>query len=160
LRFGLLWVGRTRDRHIRAAQEGFLERIARYVPVEVMEVKEESGADRHSESDARRREARRLKERIPPGHQVVVLDAGGREMSSEQFAEFLRARLDSSSSSTRGLTFIIGGHLGLDEEIKKIADHTISLSRMTFTHEMARLVALEQIYRGMSILRGARYHRP
>jgi len=159
LKLGLLWVGRTRDRNIRAAIEGYLERIGRYVAVSVVEVKEEPGADRHAEALALKREGARIRAKLPRAHEVALLDPAGREMTSEKFAEFLAARLDASSSSMRGLTFVVGGHLGFDKETKRIADHTIALSRMTLTHEMARLVAVEQIYRGLSILKGARYHR-
>ena len=159
MKFVLLWVGRTRDRNISGAIQRYVERIGRYFQVEVLEVKEESAADRHSESVALQKEGRRLREKIPQASEVVVLDQEGREMSSEQFAGFLEGRINSSSSQLRGLTFVVGGHLGIDEETKKVADHTISLSRMTLTHEMARLVAVEQIYRGLSIIRNERYHR-
>lgn len=159
MRFGLLWVGRTRDRNIRAAIEVYLERIGRYVPVEIMEVKEGRAAGRHSEIETLGRECRRLRERIPRDYEVVVMDEGGAELSSMQFAGFLKDRLNYTTSK-KGLTFVFGGHLGLDEETRRIADHTLSLSRMTLTHEMARLVAVEQIYRGLSILHGTRYHRP
>ncbi len=159
MRFGLLWVGRTRDRNIQAAIDVYLERIGRYVPVDVMEVKEGRAAGRRFEAETLGRECQRLRERIPPGHEVVVMDEGGVAMSSMEFAGFLKERLNHTSSK-KGLTFVFGGHLGLDEETRRIADHTLSLSRMTLTHEMARLVAVEQIYRGLSILHGTRYHRP
>lgn len=160
MRLSLLWVGRTRDRNIGAAIREYLGRIERYIPVDVLEVKEESASDRHAEAEALLKEGRRLRERIPPSTEVVVLDAGGRQMTSEEFARFIGERVNRSSSSMKGLTFVVGGHLGLDDGFRNIADHVISLSRMTLTHEMARLVALEQIYRGLSILRGGRYHRP
>ena len=160
MRLGLLWAGRTHDRNIRAAIEGYLERISRYVPVQVLEVKEESASDRHGEVAARRRECKRLREKIPAGHEVVVLDPRGREMTSEEFAGFLQRRLDSSSSAMKGLTFMIGGHMGLDDETRRTGQRALALSRMTLTHEMARLVVVEQIYRGLSILRGSKYHRP
>ncbi len=159
MRLGLLWVGRTRDSGVRAAIERYVDRIARYVPVDVVEVKEDQAADRHAETGATRNEGRRLRERLPPGHEVVVLDVRGREMTSEEFAEFLQGRMNAASASRKGLTFVLGGHLGLDGETKRIADHAISLSRMTLPHELARLVAVEQIYRGLSIVHGARYHR-
>jgi len=93
------------------------------------------------------------------GHEVVLLDVGGREVSTREFAEFLGRRLSASSSSLRGVAFVVGGHQGVDEETRQTADHIISLSRMTLPHEMARLVLVEQIYRVMTILRGGRYHR-
>jgi len=159
LKLVLLWAGKTRDRNIGAAIKGYLERIGRYLTVEVVEVKEESASDRHAEAAALRKEGRRLLERLPQDGEIVLLDPAGRELTSEQFAGFLEKRFNSSSSRMRALTFIVGGHLGVDEEMKKVADHTLSLSRMTLTHEMARLVAVEQIYRGLSIIRNERYHR-
>ena len=158
MKLGLLWVGRTRDSHLAAAIDRYIERIGRYVPVVVMEVKEERAADKRAENEARLKECRRIREKIPRGHEMVLMDGDGREISSEQLAGFLEDKLN-SSSATRGLTFVVGGHLGVDEETKRMAHHTFALSRMTLTHEMARLVTVEQIYRGLSILRGARYHR-
>lgn len=155
----LLWVGRTKDANIGGAIRGYVERIERFIPVEVLEVKEEVAADRHSETEARIKEGRRLREKIPADTEVAVLDPEGREYSSEEFSRFLEKRIGASSSAHKGLTFLIGGHLGVDDETKRIAHHTISLSRMTFTHELARLVAIEQIYRGLSIMHGGRYHR-
>jgi len=159
LKICLLWVGRTKDGNLGAAIRGYIERIGRYIPVEVLEVKEEVAADRHSQTEARNKEGRRLREKIPADTEVALLDPGGRQYSSEEFSRFLEKRFGASSSTHKGLTFLIGGHLGVDEDTRKIAHHTISLSRMTFTHEMARLVAVEQIYRGLSIMHGGRYHR-
>ena len=155
----LLWAGRTKDANIGGAIRDYIERIGRYMPVEVLEVKEEVAADRHSETEARNKECRRLRERIPRDTEMALLDHRGREYSSEEFSGFLKQRIGSSSSALRGLTFIVGGHLGVDDDTRKIADHVISLSRMTLTHEMARLLAVEQIYRGLSIMHGGRYHR-
>lgn len=159
MRLTLLWAGRTKDRNIDTAIRGYLERIGRYVPIDVLEVKEATAAGRHAEAKALLEEGRRLREKIPRGTQVVLLDPGGRELTSEEFARFLEERINSSSSTLRGLTFLVGGHLGVDDGTRQVADHTISLSRMTLTHEMARLVTVEQIYRGLSIIHGAQYHR-
>lgn len=159
MKLSLLWVGRTKDENIGAAIREYVLRIGRYIPVEILEVKEETAVDRHSETEARNKEGRRLREKIPGATEVALLDPGGREYSSEEFSRFLEKRISASSSALKGLTFLVGGHLGVDDDTKKIADHTISLSRMTLTHEMARLVAVEQIYRGLSIMHGGRYHR-
>lgn len=159
MKLSLLWVGRTKDSNIDAAVRRYVARIERYVPVQVLEVKEETAAGRHAEAEALLREGRRLREKIPQGNEVVLLEARGRELSSEGFARFLERKIDSSSSSLKGLTFVVGGHLGVDDGTREVADHTISLSRMTLTHEMARLVAVEQIYRGLSIIHGGQYHR-
>jgi 23S rRNA (pseudouridine1915-N3)-methyltransferase len=154
---GLLWVGRTKDVHLDAIIQDYLGRIERYMPVKVTAIKEQTAADRHAESEARNKEGRRLIEALPAGHRVVALDQNGRQATSEQFARLLGEQLN---GSLKGMTFVIGGHLGLAPEVLERADQTLSLSRMTLTHEMARLVAVEQIYRGLNILRGGRYHRP
>ena len=159
MKLGLLWVGKTRDRNISSAIQGYLKRVARYVAVDITEIKEAPASDEHSEKEALQKEGRRIREKVPRGHQVVVMDPRGEEMSSEEFGRFLERKINSSSSSLKGLTFVIGGHLGLDEEAKAMANHTISMSRMTLTHEMARLLLVEQIYRGLSMARGGQYHR-
>ena len=159
MRLTLIWVGRTRDRNIHAAARLYVDRIGRYLPVDVVEVKDEAAADEHAGAEALRKEGRRIREKLPPGHEVVLLDVGGREISTREFAEFLGRRLNASSSSLRGVAFVVGGHQGVDEETRQTADHIISLSRMTLPHEMARLVLVEQIYRVMTILRGGHYHR-
>lgn len=159
MRLTLVWVGRTRDAHLKALVDGYVERIGRQMPIEIREVREEAASDRHAEAGALQKEGRRIRERIPEGHEVVLFDEAGRTMTSEQFAGFLEEKLGFSSPASRGLAFIVGGHQGVDEEMKRTADHTISLSRMTLTHEMARLVAVEQIFRGLGILRGSSYHR-
>lgn len=160
MRLALIWVGRTRDTRLRALIGEYLERIGRQVPVDVKEVREEPASDRHAGVESLLKEGRRIRERIPADHEVVLLDESGRAMTSVEFAGFMDEKLGSSSPSSRGLAFVMGGHQGVDDELKRMADHTISLSRMTLTHEMARLVAVEQIFRGLSILRGSRYHRP
>lgn len=156
MKLGLLWVGRTRDRNIQAALERYIELIGRYCPVSVTEVREESAADRHAAAESLLKEGRRIRDAVAPGHERVLLDASGRELSSDEFAAFLQSRMNGSA---KGVTFIIGGHQGVDEATRRGADQTLALSRMTFTHEMARLVAAEQIYRALSIIKGTRYHR-
>lgn len=159
MKLALLWVGRTRDRNIRAATVLYIDRIGRYMPVQVIEVKDEAAADGRAGSAALQKEGRRIREKLPRGHEMVLLDAGGRAMSTMEFAAFLGARIDASSSTMRGITFVVGGHQGVDEETRRVADHILSMSRMTLTHEMARLVLVEQIYRALTILHGGRYHR-
>lgn len=156
LNLGLAWVGRTRDRNIHEALGRYLERIRRYVRLKVTEVREADASDRHAEAAALLEEGRRLREAVPPGHRRVLFDASGRQLSSEEFARWLESTM---GGGPRGVTFMIGGHLGVDDETRGSADEVLSLSRMTLTHEMARLVAAEQIYRALSIIRGGRYHR-
>jgi len=157
VKLGLLWVGRTRDRHVDAVIRDYVGRIERYVPVSVTAIKEQTATGRHAEEEARRKEGQRLIEAFPPGHRVVALDQDGQQTTTEQFARLLEGEMNGSS---RGMTFVVGGHLGLADDVLRRADQILSLSRMTFTHEMARLVAVEQIYRALNFLRGGSYHRP
>lgn len=159
MKLTLIWVGRTKDGRLKALIDDYLKRIGRQLPVEVREVKEEPASDRHAAAEALLKEGRRIRERIPRDHEVVLLDEAGRALTSEQFAAFLGEKLGSSSSATRGVAFVVGGHQGVDDEMKRTASHVISLSPMTLTHEMARLVAVEQIFRGLGIMRGSSYHR-
>ena len=156
MRIGFLWVGRTRDGNIHAALERYIVRIRRYCRVSVTEVREARATDRHAEAEALLTEGRRIREAVTTGDRTVLLDAGGRTMSSQEFAGYIESMM---GAGQKGLTFIIGGHQGVDAGTKKFADETISLSRMTFTHEMARLIAAEQVFRALSIIRGGRYHR-
>ena len=90
------------------------------------------------------------------GDYVIALDQTGDQMSSVELAEFVQYKMN---EGVRELTFIIGGALGLDESILKTATKILSLSRMTFTHEMSRLIVLEQLYRAFTILKGTKYHK-
>jgi 23S rRNA (pseudouridine1915-N3)-methyltransferase len=100
------------------------------------------------------REGERLRGQIPPKSYVVALDPRGKEFSTEEFAAWLARREEDG----RPLAFVIGGHLGLDEATLALAHEKLALSRLTLTHELSRLVLLEQLYRAKAILRGHPYH--
>jgi len=149
----LVWIGRTRDSRLQALENDFLERLRRFGGVETRVVKEST---RREPSVARADERDRVEEKIPAASVLVALDEAGTQYSSREFAEFLE-RL--SISGKRGITFVIGGAHGLGPEFTDRADYVISLSRMTWTHEMARVLLLEQLYRAFNITRGYPYHK-
>lgn len=150
----LLCVGRLSIGYLREGAADFEARLRRYAPLRIVELKEEKGG-KNDPVFIRRQEGRRILDRIPQGAFVVALDDRGRSMSSEALAGMLeRHMLD----STPELTLIIGGAYGLSDEVKQRAELLLSLSDMTLTHQMARLLLLEQLYRGFTIVRNEPYH--
>ena len=146
-------VGRPRNAALAAAIEEYEERAAKYWPLEVREVKEESA--RNAAPDVvQAKEAERLLARID-GATVIVCDERGKTMTSQVFAKFLQA----SREAARDVAFVIGGAFGLAESLRKRAQTQLSLAPWTLPHELARLVLAEQLYRAGTIVRGEPYHK-
>jgi len=155
MRLSLLWVGRTKDRRVAGLLEEYAERLRRYCRLEIIEIRDVARGDGGGPARRMEEEGRRILKALRPGELGIALDEAGKEMSSTGFAAFLGRALEGSPA---GVKFILGGPYGLSEEVKSAAGHLCSLSRMTLTHEMARLVAMDQIYRAFTILRGEGYH--
>jgi len=151
----ILCVGRTREPFIRTGIDKYLRYLKPYAPVSIREVREERIDDLKDAPRVRRREAERIGKTLSSGAYVVALDERGREFTSHEFAAFINSTLE---KGVREMTFIVGGSLGLDESVTERADAVLALSRWTLTHELARLVLLEQLYRAFTILRGKTYH--
>lgn len=153
-----LCVGRISSEYLRAGIEDYTQRVRRYLPFDTVEIKEEKGGEKKGGApQVRDREGARLCERIPAGAFTVVLDEGGKAFSSQEFSELLDRQM---LYGAQEMVFVIGGAYGLSDAVKKRGNFTLSLSSMTFTHQMARLILLEQIYRGLTILRNEPYHNP
>ncbi len=151
-RLKIVWPGRTKNRSVRELEEFYLTRIRQLEPCDLVEVKEGKGPAEREREKIMEIEARNIERRID-GEYVVCLSDKGREMNSADFALFLEKRL----SDSRAVAFILGGFAGLGERILKRADLLFSLSRMTLSHELARVVLLEQIYRAISTQKGRPY---
>ncbi|MGB9179532.1 MAG: 23S rRNA (pseudouridine(1915)-N(3))-methyltransferase RlmH [Pyrinomonadaceae bacterium] len=148
-----VWVGKTRDAHVRALVEEYLKRLGHFVRFEISEVRE--GA-RGPEREGIEVEGKRIKDALRADSFVVLMDVEGRAWSSTELAvEFERWQV----TGTKEVAFIIGGPNGVSEEIKKRADARWSLSRLTLTHEMARVILVEQIYRAYTIIHGLPYQK-
>jgi 23S rRNA (pseudouridine1915-N3)-methyltransferase len=146
-------VGRLKEPHWRAAADEYLKRLRPYATVEMVEI-----ADRDIGTDAARAiaaEGADLLRAVPPASYAVVLDAGGRQMSSEDLAGWLAERMLHGASD---ITFIVGGSAGLAPDVLARGDERLSLSRMTLPHQLARVVILEQVYRAFRIMRNEPYH--
>ncbi len=148
-------MGKTRERFIQEGIAKYLRYIRPYAGIDIRELKEEKIQDLKDAPLIRRREAEKITSALPDQGYVVALDERGSEFTSHEFAQFINDRLD---EGVRETAFIVGGAMGLDESIPEHANRVIALSRWTLTHEMARLVLLEQLYRAFTIIKGKKYH--
>jgi 23S rRNA (pseudouridine1915-N3)-methyltransferase len=155
VKISVICVGRLSRKFLREGAEEYAARIERYLPFRLIELKEEKAGGKDSLRVICEREGRRILDRVPVGAFLVVLDERGETLSSEELAAVLEKHM---VGGTADLVFVIGGAYGVSEEVKQAADRQLSLSAMTFTHQMARLFFLEQLYRGFSILRNEPYH--
>ncbi len=151
----LVCVGKLGENHFKAAAAEYVKRIARYMPIEVVELADEP-LDRRPERDVLRLEGDRILKSLPKDGHIILADSRGAPLTSEQFASRINDLLIAGRSS---ITFVCGGSLGVDERIRKQAADVVSFSRMTMGHQLARVVLLEQIYRAFTIIRGEKYHR-
>jgi 23S rRNA (pseudouridine1915-N3)-methyltransferase len=151
MKLKVLWVGKSRDPWVKDAIEEYAGRIRRYSPLELIDIRDEKGA---AAEEMRRRECERLEKQITPGATLILLDERGEQMDSTGLASFVGKQRD---CGTGELIFVIGGAYGFSEEFRRRGT-LLSLSRMTFTHQMVRAFLLEQIYRAFTILNGEPYH--
>jgi 23S rRNA (pseudouridine1915-N3)-methyltransferase len=151
----VICLGKTRERFIQEGIAKYLRYLKPYTDIELRELKEEKIHDLRDAPIIRKREADKIFKAVPSGTFLAALDERGREFTSHEFAHFLNDRIE---SRIREMVFVFGGAMGLDESITEKADKVIAMSRWTFTHEMARLVLLEQIYRAFTIIKGKPYH--
>ncbi len=147
-------VGKPKDSSLAGAIAEYETRAARYWPLEISEVREESGKGA-SPAEVKKREGQRLRERIGEPARAVVCDPGGRTFDSAQFSSWLQAERESGHD----FAFVIGGAHGLSDEIRDTARMRLSLAPWTLPHEVARLVLAEQLYRAGTIVRGEPYHK-
>ena len=148
-------IGKTTEPYLKEGIEQYRKRLGHYLKLEWTEIPELKQTAGLSREQIMIREAEMLRAKIRPGSFLLLLDENGKSMSSEGLAEFLNKRMHSGSKE---LTVLIGGAYGFDKTLRQSAGAVISLSKMTFTHQMVRLIWLEQLYRAMSILRNEPYH--
>lgn len=155
MKLRLICVGRVSASYLQEGINEYAARIKRYLPLTTVELKEEKGGKKVDPVFVRNGEGERIMEKIPADSFTIVLDERGTSLSSEELAE----RLDRHMvQGTRELTLVLGGAYGLSTKVKKRGDFLLSLSTLTFTHQMARLILLEQIYRALTIIKNEPYH--
>jgi 23S rRNA (pseudouridine1915-N3)-methyltransferase len=153
LKIAFLWIGKTRNPHLQGLIQDYWERVSHFCELSLREVPSVKNDDR-----ARRvsLEGKKLLAKVGSSDHLILLDPAGESLSTEKFAAFLARQRDTSS---RTLVFLVGGHQGLSEEVRRRANRILSLSPMTFTQEQARCLLLEQVYRAFSILHNFPYHK-
>ena len=155
----IICVGKLKEKFYADASGEYLKRLGAYCRPEIVEIAETRLPEKPSESEtaaALAKEAAAIRQCVPKGAAVIAMCIEGKQMSSAELAEMLSAYAGGGVSK---LCFIIGGSCGLDEELKKSADVRMSMSRMTFPHHLARVMLLEQLYRGFNICGGGKYHK-
>ena len=151
-------IGKIKDFYKSGVDE-YLKRLSGYAKIEVIEVKDDSISDKPSEveiSKAKDNEGKRVLSLLKNNEYLIGLDLNKKEYTSEEFATFIKDKLVENGSN---ISFVIGGSYGLSDELKKRVNTSITLSRLTFPHQLARLVLLEQIYRAFKIINNETYHK-
>lgn len=147
-------IGSTSDARLQSLIDEYRQRLKHYVPFELVVVPDLKNTKALSEEQIKTAEGEAILRFVTPSMDVVLLDEHGREFRSIEYAEWLQKKMGSG----KDLTLVIGGPYGFSEAVYARANGKVSFSKMTFSHQMIRLMAVEQIYRGMTILRGEPYH--
>jgi len=151
----IISVGTIKEKYFLQACEEYKKRLSRWVKVEEIEIKEEDENKYSNIETLLEKEADKVLKFIKEDEFIIVCDVNGFEFSSEKFSEILRKNIYSG----KNITFIIGSSNGLSNEVKRKADLLISFSKLTFPHQLFRVLLYEQIYRGFSIIYGTKYHK-
>ena len=150
----IIQVGKTVNKHFVAGISDYVERINHYMPFEVVTIPELRNTKNLSEEQQKQAEGELILKLLQPSDTVVLLDEHGREFRSIEFARWLEQK----QQTARRLVFVIGGPYGFPQDVLARADERLSLSPMTFSHQLVRVVFLEQLYRAFTIIRGEHYH--
>lgn len=158
MKITIVCAGKIKEKYLSAGIAEFMKRLRPFAQVEIKEIHEEKMPDEPSAAEKEQvlqKEGEKLLKLVPAGSFLFVLDVFGKEMPSEKLAE----KLDKLGIQGRSnITFLIGGAFGLSREVRAAADERLSFSQLTFTHQMVRLLLVEQIYRCFKINRGEKYH--
>ena len=155
MKIKVICIGKTGKNFLVDGEKEYLNRLKHYTKVEKLELPDIKNARKLSQDQVKTEEGRALLKLIDVGDQVILLDEKGKHYSSEQFAEFLQKRFNQGGKC---VVFVIGGAYGFSEELYQRAQGTLSLSSMTFSHQMIRMIFFEQLYRAMTIQKGEPYH--
>ncbi len=159
MKISVITVGKIKEKYLRDAIAEYSKRLSRYCRLEIIEVADERTLDQASEAveeNIRTKEGERLLKYVRDDMYVITLEIGGKMLTSEQFAEKIETLGIQGKSS---IAFVIGGSIGLGREVLKRSDYALSFSKMTFPHQLMRVVLLEQVYRGYRIINGEPYHK-
>lgn len=155
----VICVGKLKEKYLKQAIEEYSKRLSRYCRLNIIELPDEKTPDNASEKEElqiKEKEGQSILKHIKDNSYVVTLDLKGKMLSSEELSDFIKS---SGINGNSNLVFIIGGSLGLSKDVLNRADYSICFSKMTFPHQLARVILLEQIYRSFRIMKGEPYHK-
>lgn len=155
MRITLLVVGKTTDSIVESLTNLYIQRLKHYIDFQMVVVPELKNTKALSEQEQKTREGELIMKSIPVGSRIVLMDERGAEYTSVEFSQKINSYLN---SSLKNVVFVIGGPYGFSQEVYAAAQEKISLSKMTFSHQMVRAIFAEQLYRAMTILKGEPYH--
>lgn len=159
MKIRILAIGKIKEKYLKDGIEEYISRIRPYSQIEIVEVNDEPIPDNPNDSEIKKAidlEGKKVLKLLKPSDYLIGLDLNKKEPKSEEFADFLLKKFVIGGSS---VSFVIGGSYGLSDELKNRCNDSISLSKMTFLHQMTRLILLEQIYRAFKINRNETYHK-
>ncbi len=155
MKITLLAIGKTDDKNLQTLIAAYSKRLKHYVPFTFEIIPDIKKVKNLSETLQKQAEGQEVLKRLQTSDTLILLDEGGKQFSSVGFSQFLQKKMN---SGLKNLVFVIGGPYGFSEEIYERANGKISLSKMTFSHQMVRVFFIEQLYRGFTILRNEPYH--
>lgn len=159
MNISIICVGKLKEKYLKEAIDEYSKRLTRYCKLEIIEVADEKTPDNASEKEElliKEKEGLNILKHIKENMFVVTLDLKGKMLSSEELSSFIK---ESGIRGNSNLAFIIGGSLGLSTDVLKRANFSLCFSKMTFPHQLMRVILLEQIYRGFRIINGEPYHK-
>ena len=155
MKIKLIVVGKTNAPYLLEGEKEYVKRLKHYTKFEEIIIADVKQSGKLNENELKKKEGHLILDKLENSNHVILLDDKGKSFSSLQFSEFLQQKMNSSLKS---LVFVVGGSYGFSDEVYLRANSKFSLSKMTFSHQMVRLIFKEQLYRGFSILRGEKYH--
>ena len=159
MKITVIGVGRLKEKYWQAAIDEYSKRLSKYVKLDIIEVPDEKAPENLSTAEeeiVKKNEGERILKNIKDGAYVIALAINGKMLSSEELSEFLNERMVRGAGH---IVFVIGGSLGLSPEVLDRADYKLSFSKMTFPHQMMRVILLEQFYRAVKIMKNEPYHK-
>jgi 23S rRNA (pseudouridine1915-N3)-methyltransferase len=155
MKITFLTVGKTEDAYLNEGIDKYVKRLKHYTKLEIIDLPELKNTRALTQEQQKAKEAELILKKIAATDHVILLDENGQELSSKKFAAYIDKR---AIAATQNLVFIVGGPYGFDAAVYQRANDKISLSRLTFSHQMVRLFFMEQLYRAFTIIKGEPYH--
>lgn len=155
----LITVGKIKEKYLRDAIDEYSKRLSRYCKLDIVELTDEKTPDNASEKEElqiKEKEGKNILSKIKENSYVIAMDLKGKHITSEEFSSLID---NLGVEGNSNITFVIGGSLGLSQEVIKRANYKLCFSKMTFPHQLFRVMLLEQIYRGYRIIKGEPYHK-